>query len=119
MFCEKCGHQIPEGAKFCPSCGASVRIANPQPTAANPFQRERTTVHQASIPGKHHSSKIWIGIILAVIIFIILIGFGSLAGGPSNQQTRAKKSPGKLALVMPSPTATNPLLSPASTYAII
>ena len=25
-FCEKCGHQLPHDAKFCPNCGASVSI---------------------------------------------------------------------------------------------
>lgn len=24
MFCEKCGTEIPKGAKFCEKCGASV-----------------------------------------------------------------------------------------------
>ena len=26
MFCEKCGKQIPEGAAFCPYCGAKVEV---------------------------------------------------------------------------------------------
>ncbi|NIU39797.1 zinc-ribbon domain-containing protein, partial [Candidatus Bathyarchaeota archaeon] len=24
VHCEKCGAELPEGAKFCPSCGARV-----------------------------------------------------------------------------------------------
>ncbi len=30
MFCGKCGHNIPDGAKFCSNCGAPV----PDPNAA-------------------------------------------------------------------------------------
>ncbi len=28
MFCTKCGKSIPDGAKFCPECGAAVNAAN-------------------------------------------------------------------------------------------
>lgn len=40
MFCMKCGKQLPDDAKFCPSCGASVAQPAPEPqpeTVAQPF----------------------------------------------------------------------------------
>lgn len=30
MFCNKCGKQIPNDAKFCPECGASLNAQNSQ-----------------------------------------------------------------------------------------
>ncbi len=30
-FCEKCGTKIEEGVKFCPSCGASIAVSEPNP----------------------------------------------------------------------------------------
>lgn len=34
MFCPKCGHKNPEGAKFCESCGASFAPDAPPPAQA-------------------------------------------------------------------------------------
>lgn len=38
MFCPKCGHQNPDGAKFCAGCGSpfAQRIATPTPAQAAP-----------------------------------------------------------------------------------
>ena len=30
-FCSKCGSSVPEGAPFCPQCGAQVGVADPPP----------------------------------------------------------------------------------------
>jgi uncharacterized membrane protein YvbJ len=115
MFCEKCGHQIPEGARFCPSCGTSVRMKNPQSMQDNPFRTARTATVQSTVHASHHSSKIWVGIILAIIIFVALVAIGNMLGGPANQQSRTGKSPGKLAHVISGPTsATAPLPSPTT-----
>lgn len=40
MFCMKCGKQLPDDARFCPSCGASIAQSAPEPqpeTVAQPF----------------------------------------------------------------------------------
>lgn len=41
MFCSNCGNQIPDGARFCQSCGNPVSAAGaPQPTGApQPMQQ--------------------------------------------------------------------------------
>lgn len=42
MFCQKCGHEIPLGAEFCPSCGTPVQSTSdagappPPPTYTPP-----------------------------------------------------------------------------------
>ena len=44
-YCGKCGNQIDEGVKFCPSCGAALQVANPetvQPEPQQPVQPEPT-----------------------------------------------------------------------------
>ncbi len=44
-YCGKCGNQIEEGVKFCPSCGATLQVANPeavQPEPQQPVQPEPT-----------------------------------------------------------------------------
>lgn len=38
MFCMKCGSQIPDGAQFCPSCGAP--ITSDSPAASAPGQTQ-------------------------------------------------------------------------------
>ncbi|WP_455136446.1 zinc-ribbon domain-containing protein [Thermophilibacter sp.] len=53
MFCPNCGNQLPDGSRFCPSCGAAVGATEPAaggpatpaptPTPATPFD--------ASTPG--------------------------------------------------------------------
>jgi len=47
MFCNKCGNQIPEGAQFCPVCGAPK--AAPQPEA-QPAQQPWPQQPQAQQP---------------------------------------------------------------------
>lgn len=32
MFCKFCGSQVPDGNKFCPSCGSPMEKPQPQPT---------------------------------------------------------------------------------------
>ena len=44
-YCGKCGNQIDEGVKFCPSCGATLQVATPetvQPEPQQPVQPEPT-----------------------------------------------------------------------------
>jgi len=91
-------------------------METPQPMQDNPFRAARTAAAQSTVPVSHHSSKIWVGMILAVIIFVVLVAIGNMLGGPANQQSRTKKSPGKLALVMDCPS--NAPLPSSATYVI-
>ena len=55
MFCNQCGSIVPDGAKFCPKCGAPVEIAQPvEPTEpvqpAEPAQPVPPTPQPAYAP---------------------------------------------------------------------
>ena len=71
MFCPKCGNEIPEGARFCASCGAEVRQAPPaaaatQSAAPNPVP---------AVPARRRPVR---AVVLAVVALLVvaLAGFG-------------------------------------------
>ena len=47
MFCFQCGKELPDGAKFCPSCGANQESVTNQ---AAPVQAEETKVESQPQP---------------------------------------------------------------------
>ena len=65
MFCEKCGTEIPKGAKFCEKCGTSVEAGLQE-------------------PGEGSSYKKWIlggiagGIIIVAVVVVSLFAMGVL-----------------------------------------
>ena len=40
MYCQQCGSLLPEGAGFCPSCGAAQGVATPEPAVKAPYDKE-------------------------------------------------------------------------------
>ncbi|MBR5344355.1 MAG: DUF4234 domain-containing protein [Clostridia bacterium] len=40
-YCSQCGASIPDGAKFCPNCGAAVTVADPNAGSA-PYGQEKS-----------------------------------------------------------------------------
>jgi len=40
MFCQNCGAQLREGARFCPECGLNTVDIMPPPTAEYSYGRE-------------------------------------------------------------------------------
>ena len=48
MFCSKCGAEIPEGAQWCPKCGAQQGVPNQTPPQFNNTQPQTAP---GSIPG--------------------------------------------------------------------
>ncbi len=87
MFCRNCGNQLPDGTKFCTSCGAQQTNITP-PAAEEPTQTSAPAAKQAepvyaqpsqpSQPAQPEKKKnnIWITIIILVIAGTI----GSLVG---------------------------------------
>ncbi len=67
MYCTKCGKELPEGAEFCPNCGATVGAEiGLRGTAAEKI------VHD-SVLQQH-----WIRRIIALVIDFIIVGFATI-----------------------------------------
>ena len=61
MYCENCGTQLKDGAKFCPNCGAPQAVGQPQATsqpqmASQPRPEELTARIQLCPDGKYRWS---------------------------------------------------------------
>ena len=57
MYCNKCGNEVPEGSKFCGSCGAAV-----QATKSTTAKRQRKEKIQTSI---------WVSLIVIAAVFLL------------------------------------------------
>jgi hypothetical protein len=70
MFCAKCGKEMDDNAKFCPSCGAdtSGETMSKQPAQQVPYSEPAATFEQPSEP----SSGIGIGALICGIIGLVL-----------------------------------------------
>lgn len=104
MRCPACGHDDPEGTKFCTSCGAPIaeaptRVQPPppqQPTTQMPSAPVATPVYAPVQPPKKSSKKVWIAevaivlglciVAAAVIIPLVVIA----ANNPVAQVTSVK-----------------------------
>lgn len=75
MFCSNCGNQLPDGTKFCSSCGARQQMAAnaeaaPKITANQPEIADVPTQQSKKAPKK----KANIFIVLAVVVCLFMIG---------------------------------------------
>lgn len=69
--CEKCGTQVPEGAKFCPKCGGPIAVKTEQPTA--------TTAAPQSTQGASGFAKIfWVLFATLGLLSYLLLDVGAL-----------------------------------------
>lgn len=73
MFCERCGTQNPETAKYCRNCGAELKKSNSRKT---------------TFPVPNHSAPKNVGMIavIAAVLVVVLLGIG-LFGGRSYKTT--------------------------------
>lgn len=100
MFCPKCGAQLPDGAKFCGSCGFSLDAMRTPGTAANASASTSTPAVQQT-PKTSGSLVIRRGLIalgsfaaivvavVAVVFFVLPRVFG---GGASSQEEAATQA---------------------------
>ena len=74
MFCEHCGKQIPDGSRFCESCGAPVaaRSGGQTPAYTQPTRpvQARPAQNAAAQPTKR---KVRLGPILLVLAVVLLV----------------------------------------------
>lgn len=78
MLCPKCGLQLPDGMNICPRCGTAVQ---PDAPASRPERRvpNLPRIPQDPLPERpaHNNAvplwrKIFIGLLIAVVIFLVL-----------------------------------------------
>jgi len=81
MFCSKCGHEIPDEARFCSSCGQEVRQAVQPAEGASIGQRSKTPADGSAegtsmTSGRAGAGEKYKGLIIlaAAVVFIALLG---------------------------------------------
>lgn len=75
--CVKCGANIPEGAAFCPSCGAPIEEKKPESQAPAPVQKPQQQVSK-SIPEMVNSIFTETNMFIMVPLGILIAGIGGL-----------------------------------------
>ena len=99
--CSKCAAKLPEEANFCPSCGATARLAESRESvgqmlvgfATGAAEEIRQTAEPVlkSDAGKKVAAGAAIGAVAAVAIPFVSIGLGALVGaGIAALRQRAK-----------------------------
>ena len=90
MYCPKCGRQVPEGARFCPDCGASMDMvygAGRDGTAASgtsSASRPRSGIARDDIRYTNDTESnlsLLAGFVLALIATIFLTPVGGFVAG--------------------------------------
>lgn len=78
VFCTNCGNQVPNGIKFCTSCGTplkEVAPAQPAQSAQQPVQQQPATIYTAPPVAAYQEEPIstggYIGIILLMMMPLI------------------------------------------------
>ena len=67
MYCPRCGKGLPEGAEFCPNCGAAVKAEGGlRGTVVGRIGRDRFL--------QQH----WIRRVVAVVVDFIIVGFATV-----------------------------------------
>ena len=66
MYCTKCGKELPEGAEFCPNCGAAVR------TEVGLYETAAERIGHDNLLQQH-----WIKRIIAIVIDSIIVGIAT------------------------------------------
>ena len=85
-FCPHCGSPLPEGAKFCPGCGAAREVQQPAPAAPEPPRPPRRK--SRLLPG------ILLGAAAVTVVCAVLLLTGALSfGGADTVEGRGFSSP--------------------------
>lgn len=78
MFCQNCGKQIPENAKFCNHCGAiqggNAAQGSPNPSQTNTQQQQRTQQRQPDQPMDEKAFKKYVTPYISRNIFLVMCG---------------------------------------------
>lgn len=79
MFCINCGKQIPEGAAFCPECGASQR--GTKPSSAEGTESRTRSANQSTGQKKPYNTMCILGAVISgMSLFVNFFAFLGLVG---------------------------------------
>ena len=76
MFCNSCGANLEENAKFCPACGATVEVevSAPAPVTHTPSpQKKKVTADM--IPEEYQPLSPWAYFGLQILFAVPIVGF--------------------------------------------
>ena len=97
MFCATCGAKVPDGAKFCPACGASfaqIPAAAPPSAAAPPPAPTPAAAPQPSTPAAPQRRRRTLPLALLAVAVVAVLGVSgflawrALSGGGATQDER-------------------------------
>ena len=83
MFCEKCGKELYEGAKFCSGCGAVIEGSTAENTVT-----ESSTEAEESVKKKNKNPAVLIAAVIIVIVVALVIGGVTLYSIPKIRYER-------------------------------
>ena len=114
--CASCGHELREGARFCPSCGARV----PEPDARQDLGADLLALHDdepETAPAGHRTAGRWMWIAAAAIVLVAAVAAGLYFipkyFAPASSQSGPLAEPGA---TLPAPSPQPPsATAPAST----
>ena len=89
MFCEKCGKELPEGAKFCEGCGTPVGGAQAKETPKNSFEETvKNLGNTADVTGDFDAADIAKNKVLALFAYIGILFLIPLLAAPNSKFAR-------------------------------
>ena len=89
MFCEKCGKELPEGAKFCEGCGTPVGGAQAKETPKNSFEETLKNLgNTADVTGDFDAADIAKNKVLALFAYIGILFLIPLLAAPNSKFAR-------------------------------
>ena len=81
MFCARCGKEIPEGAAFCPSCGAPAQAGAASPGASPPLSGIDSLTKDSKAQ-EYWFERLLAYVVDAIIVFVVLAIVAALVAFP-------------------------------------
>lgn len=100
-YCNKCGAELQEGARFCPACGASIPPASASGQDAWSALPDRSTVQRPTARRKPLYKRWWFWV-------LILVAISSIVGRHGLQRTATERPGQDIPAVITTPDPVNP-----------
>ena len=112
MFCEKCGKELPEGAKFCEGCGAPVGGTQAKEAPKNSFEETvKNLGNTADVTGDFDAADIAKNKVLSLFAYIGILFLIPLLAAPNSKFARFHTNQGLVLFVAALPGASSAVSS--------